>query len=330
MPKDPAQALREMSSVEIPAPGESLSPAATLMRKIKLRSHAILAGPPGTGKTKLVLDAREQLQSEGKLGIFFMTQFHREYSYQDFIDGFDATDKGFVKKPGLFRRFIDAVENRGQSKDDSEKVDILMIDEMNRADVSSVFGELLTLLDDSDRKPLTLARSGESLILPSSVVIVGTMNTADKSIALLDFALRRRFAFLFVPPDYPALQAWLTSYGFDFDDFTIDDYVKSARVLNARISLHPLLGKSMMMGQSLFVPKLRIPHPLTLDQIVENLVEQVFPQLEAYLGFGTQKELDKLIGIEIRRKIESAITITHADIIGLIRVLADDKDLSAT
>ena len=86
----------------------------------------------------------------------------------------------------------------------------------------------------------------------------------------------------------------------------------------------------MMMGQSLFVPKLRIPHPLTLDQIVENLVEQVFPQLEAYLGFGTQKELDKLIGIEIRRKIESAITITHADIIGLIRVLADDKDLSAT
>jgi 5-methylcytosine-specific restriction protein B len=299
----------------------------SLQRKLEQRRSSVLAGPPGTGKTKLLLDVKDELNAAGKLGIVQMVQFHREYSYQDFIEGYKATKQGFEPKNGIFKQFIHNVQNRHEKEEfDTEKIDLFIIDEMNRADVGSVFGEVLTLLDDSTRKNITLARSGEQLLFYSSGVILGTMNTADKSIALLDFALRRRFAFIFIPPDYSGLHTWLLQYSFEFDNFTIEEYVKAIQTLNTRIAAHPLLGKGMMLGQSLFVPRKLENSPFTLDEIAETVVEQVLPQLEAYLGFGAQRELDKLIGIELRQKIESASYISSHEVAGLIKILSNDQD----
>ena len=330
MTSDRISKLRSMAAAPLTTSPSINTPKQSLWRKLEARRSCILAGPPGTGKTKLLLDIRDALKSSGKLGIFQMVQFHREYSYQDFIDGYEATEQGFKPRAGVFKKFLQDVNNRQNKDSDTEKLDLFVIDEMNRADVSSVFGEVFTLLDDSERKFITLARSGDILQYNPSIIILGTMNTADKSIALLDFALRRRFAFIFVPPDYLGLHEWLNKYGFVFDDFSIDEYVKAIQTLNSRIASHPLLGKGMMIGQSLFVPRKSEVTPFTLEEIAENIIEQVLPQLEAYLGFGAQRELDKLIPIEIRQKIESALPITSHEVAGLIRVLANDMDAVST
>lgn len=321
--------LRSMAAAPLTISPPLITPEQSLLRKLEARRSCILAGPPGTGKTKLMLDIRDRLKSTGKLGVFQMVQFHREYSYQDFIDGYEATEQGFKPRCGVFKKFLNDVQTRYSRDLDTEKLDLFVIDEMNRADVSSVFGEVFTLLEDSERKIITLPRSGDILHFTPSIIILGTMNTADKSIALLDFALRRRFAFIFVPPDYFGLHNWLNKYGFDFDDFSIDEYVKAIQTLNTRIASHPLLGKGMMMGQSLFVPRKSELSPFTLEEIAETILEQVLPQLEAYLGFGAQRELDKLIGIDIRKKFESVLPISSHEIAGLIKVLANDNDMDA-
>lgn len=325
MTPEQVEELRAMSSVPSHGTDEMVSFRQTLHKNVANRKHTVLAGPPGTGKTKLVLDLVDDLRNAGKLGVFQMVQFHREYSYQDFIEGYAPSKDGFTPTKGAFLRFTDDILSRLSGSTESDKIDIFLIDEMNRADVSSVFGELLTLMDDPSRKEIVSPRSQMPIRLPESVVILGTMNTADKSIALLDFALRRRFSFMFIPPDYNGLTEWLTSYGFQFNDFTIEEYVQASRTLNKEISMHPLLGKGMMLGQALFVPKKRERTPFFLEEISDVVKEGVIPQLEAYIGFGAQQELDRLIGVDIRQKIESAAPISDRDVVGLVRVLANAK-----
>lgn len=319
------EALRKIAALPDRADHNQMTRAdEALQRKIGQKRHAILCGPPGTGKTKLVLDLKDKLFKEGKLGIWQMVQFHPQYSYQDFVDGYKPTKDGFIEQQGSFRNFLDAVEkNDFSNKDQSSITNLFIIDEINRADVSSVFGEILTLLDDSDQKEVITARSQKPLKLFKSVVIVGTMNTADKTIALMDFALRRRFSFIFVAPDYDGLKSWLNQNGFAFDDFTIDKYVQAISILNTRIAAHPLLGKGMTLGQSFFVPTKSDKAPFTIAEITDCFVEQVLPQLEAYLGFGAQHELDKIIGVELRKYVETGIRLTEQDVIGLINVLSD-------
>jgi len=321
------EALRDMANFSQES-DQLTSPKKALFRVVDRRRCAVLAGPPGTGKTKMLLELKNELMQESKLGVCEMVQFHREYSYQDFIEGYQATSQGFVPKEGIFKKFIMKVEERRSNESDQDsKIDLFLIDEMNRADVGSVFGELLTLLDDASKKIITLPRTGKEIRFYSSIVIVGTMNTADKSIALLDFAFRRRFAFIFTPPDYQGLREWLNMYGFSFTDFTVEDYIKAVRTLNHRITLHPMLGKGMMLGQSLFVPHKKENISFTVADITEVMNEQVLPQLEAYLGLGAQRELDKLIGIDLRQKIEAGIPISDEDLVGFVRVSANDKDV---
>jgi 5-methylcytosine-specific restriction protein B len=329
MPDNQLDELREMASVSLPEKLANASPKQSLLRKIELRRHTILAGPPGTGKTKLLLDVKQELDEANKLGSFQMVQFHREFSYQDFIEGYQASEQGFIPRKGVFKEFLENVGNRINSDEHSNKIDLFFIDEMNRADISSVFGEVLTLLDDAENKSVTLARSGEILPFYPSVIIIGTMNTADKSIALLDFALRRRFSLIFVPPDYKGLKEWLTKHDFELEDFSIDEYIQAIKNLNTRIIVHPLLGKGMMLGQSLFVPKRAVGTAFTLNDIAEVITEQVLPQLEAYLGFGAQRELDKIIGIELRQKIESATPILSNEVANFIKLLANDQDMAS-
>ena len=297
----------------------------TLKQLILNGRHVILAGPPGTGKTKLVLDLKDDLANESYLGEFSLIQFHPDYSYQDLIDGFAPSESGsgFIPKPGKFREFVNKISKREiqGNQASGSLIDLFVIDEINRGNVASIFGELLTLLDDPGRKSISTARSTDPLSLPASVAIVGTMNTADKSIMLMDFALRRRFSILFVPPDYDGLNEWLNCFGFDFDDFTISDFVQAVETLNKRIGSHPLLGKRMTLGQSLFIPKLKSPRKFTINDLAETFNQVVFPQLEAYLGVGSLSELDSIVGEHIRKSIQRGENVSVGDFEGLIMTL---------
>lgn len=182
------------------------------------KAQVILYGPPGTGKTywaeravhelaahswfstsygDLSPDQREQLRARG---VVDKCCFHPAYGYEDFLIGYRpvATDGKLAFEPrrGIFA----ALCERASATPD--KRFYLMIDEINRGDIPRIFGELLTVLEKDKRgKPITLPLTGEDLVVPPNVFVVGTMNTADRSVALLDAALRRRFAFIELMPD---------------------------------------------------------------------------------------------------------------------------------
>ncbi len=182
------------------------------------KGQVILYGPPGTGKTYWALRAVNELSAlqvkddasvgdtrTGRdLGCVRACTFHPAYGYEEFIEGYrPRTDEGrltFELRHGLFRNMcIDAAA-------DPERRYFLVIDEINRGDIPSIFGELLTLLEkDKRQQEMRLPMSGEAFRVPPNVFVIGTMNTADRSIALLDTALRRRFGFIEVMPDSTVL-----------------------------------------------------------------------------------------------------------------------------
>lgn len=168
---------------------------------IRRKKQAILQGPPGTGKTFLAQKLAQHLIGGGD-GFWELIQFHPAYTYEDFIQGIRPQSlDGELTYKMVAGRFLEFCQKAGSCLD----VCVLIIDEINRANLSLVFGELMYLLEYRDRQ-IPLAGSGELFGIPENVFIVATMNTADRSIALVDNALRRRFAFISVYPNYELLR----------------------------------------------------------------------------------------------------------------------------
>jgi 5-methylcytosine-specific restriction protein B len=172
------------------------------VQAIHRKGQAIFYGPPGTGKTYVAEGLARHLVGGGD-GVIEFVQFHPAYAYEDFIQGIRPESDGdrltYPLKPGRFLNFIEkARQHTG--------VSVLIIDEINRANLARVFGELMYLLEYRDQG-IPLAGGGV-LRIPGNVRIIGTMNTADRSIALVDHALRRRFAFLALWPDYELLRRY--------------------------------------------------------------------------------------------------------------------------
>ena len=176
---------------------------------INRKGQGILYGPPGTGKT-FVADLLAQNMAGGGDGFVDLVQFHPAYTYEDFIQGLrpEAAENGgldYRMVPGRFREFC---RKAAKCQDPC----VLIVDEINRANLARVFGELMYLMEYRD-EAIPLAGGGE-LSIPKNVRIIGTMNTADRSIALVDHALRRRFAFIALRPQYHVMENYHNKNGF--------------------------------------------------------------------------------------------------------------------
>jgi|GEM_PF-976506 len=180
------------------------------VKAIERKQQAVLYGPPGTGKTFVAEHLARHLADEDG-GFYEVLQFHPAYSYEDFVQGIRPTTRadGYLEYAVMPGRFIDFCERAKRCRGRC----VLIVDEINRANLSRVFGELMYLLEYRDRE-IPLAAGGRFRI-PPNVRILGTMNTADRSIALVDHALRRRFAFLALHPDFEILRQFHLTTGFD-------------------------------------------------------------------------------------------------------------------
>ncbi len=232
------------------------------VRAIHRKGQAILYGPPGTGKTYVAEHLARHLVGGGN-GVIQLVQFHPAYAYEDFIQGIRPESDGerltYPMKPGRFLRFIQETQRR-------QGISVLIIDEINRANLARVFGELMYLLEYRDRE-IPLAGGGV-LRIPENVRIIGTMNTADRSIALVDHALRRRFAFLALWPDYNLLRHYHQRHA---TDFPIEGLIDVLEKLNRTIN-----DPHYEVGVSFFMRK-------DLDEQIEDIWRmEIEPYLEEY------------------------------------------------
>jgi len=173
------------------------------------KRQVIFQGPPGTGKTYVARKLAASLA--GAAERVHLVQFHPSYAYEDFVQGYrPSLERG---QPGFKLRNGPLLEAAGRALDEPDAMHFLVIDEINRGNLAKVFGELYFLLEYRDEK-MRLQYSAEAFALPENLYVIGTMNTADRSIALVDLALRRRFHFVDFHPDHPPVQGllgrWLT------------------------------------------------------------------------------------------------------------------------
>jgi MoxR-like ATPase len=234
-------------------------------RRLQRKKHIVFQGPPGTGKT-FVAERLARLMVSGSIGIIEVVQFHPSYAYEDFVQGIrPQVIKGqlsFEIKAGRFLEFCDrAVQHSGAPC-------VLIIDEINRANLSRVFGELMYLLEYRN-KSIPLSGSGQPFRVPDNVYVVGTMNTADRSIALVDHALRRRFSFIYLGPDYDVLKAHLVDSGLPGEGL-----VKALQKVNAAIN-----DPNYEVGISFFLcdgEKLKSALPVIWEGEIEPYLEEYF------------------------------------------------------
>lgn len=230
-----AASVVEAEEVVLAEPDEALASRLNVDRAwlqecvdlLRDRPQLIFYGPPGTGKTYLALELANFLAGDNVR----LVQFHPSYSYEDFFEGYRPTPEGaFALRPGPMRKVVD------QARENPATPYFLIIDEINRGNLAKIFGELYFLLEYRERNvDLLYADDGDEagFSLPDNVFIIGTMNTADRSIALVDAAMRRRFAFLPLHPDEvptkDVLRRWLLAGGRD------DDVADLLDALNERI-----------------------------------------------------------------------------------------------
>lgn len=168
-----------------------------LKSQLLLKKNIILQGVPGVGKTFSAKRLAYSIMGEKDDSRICVVQFHQNYSYEDFVEGYKPDDCGFKLRKGIFYNFCT------EAKNNPRKEYFFIIDEINRGNMSKIFGELLMLIEKDYRgEKMRLAYSGENFYVPKNLHIIGMMNTADRSLAMIDYALRRRFSFFSLKPGF--------------------------------------------------------------------------------------------------------------------------------
>lgn len=248
--------------------------AESWLRRLGRKKHLVFQGPPGTGKT-FVAKRLAQLLIAGSAGRLETLQFHPSYAYEDFVQGIRPLVKegrvSYELMKGHFLKFCDEARKR------PEAPFVLLIDEMNRGNLSRIFGELLFLLEYRNES-IPLAQGEERFSIPENVHLLATMNTADRSIALIDHALRRRFSFVYLEPDYALLRRSLAARGFDAEQ--LPEVLQ--RINQAIGDRHYHLGTSFFLT----------PGPTLRENIKDIWEGEIEPYLDEYFF----NELSKVEG----------------------------------
>lgn len=256
----------------------------TILRRLKAKKNLLLQGAPGVGKTFIAKRLAYALMEAKDDSRITMVQFHPSYSYEDMVRGYrpaGASGK-FDLVDGPF------LQLRRKAEDNPDRDHVLIVDEINRGNVSQVFGELIMLLEADKRGkenyvvPLYRRSENETLHVPPNLYVIGTMNIADRSLALVDYALRRRFAFVTLTSRYgePMYRKWLEERG--MPPALSQLIIERMTALNEQISKDSQLGEAFCVGHSFFCPSGKDFSALDEQWYREIVETEIKPLLEEY------------------------------------------------
>ena len=264
-----------------------------MLEVLKKKKNLILQGPPGTGKTWLAKRLAFVLQGRKSPERVVVSQFHENMSYEDFVRGYRPDKDGaLLLVDGPFMQLINEAKANPTGKY------VFVIEELNRGNPTQIFGEMLTLLESDKRNSNEAMRityqtdPNERVYIPENLFVIGTMNQADRSLAVMDFAFRRRFGFINLKPNFgDKWKQWLEDYGLKKSESS--KLAVAVSVLNDSIAADPELGPAYCIGHSFFTPTSAISdYEIWLQRVVSSELE---PTLSEY-WFDNSDKVSKHIG----------------------------------